>query len=190
VKTSDELLSVDYGGPTTGPSGTLEHHFAAELTWGRVTFVFGEAAGPSDPLRIVIEPTNSATLPAEAVRRIRLAGIRNKVAQRANHPLARMFAGVDPSSIEPWLENPRPGRRGRDDFEYALWASRYVEALDAGPRPIMRLLEAHPGHSAAMLRAILNKARHRGLLTPSEPGRAGGRLTQKGLDLLAQLDDV
>jgi hypothetical protein len=46
----------------------------------------------------------------------------------------------------------------------------------------------HPGHSAEMLRAILNKARKRGLLTESPKGRAGGWLTKKAEALLDETE--
>ena len=53
-----------------------------------------------------------------------------------------------------------------------------------GPPPIATLIEEHPGTSEASLRAILHKARRRGLLTSAPSGQAGGALTPLAIRLL------
>ena len=80
---------------------------------------------------------------------------------------------------------PKPGRKGRPDVEYAIWADRYVEAnRKSGGKPMPYLTERFPGYSTDSLRAILNKARRRGLLSAAESGKAGGHLLPKATELL------
>lgn len=84
----------------------------------------------------------------------------------------------------------RPGRAGRPDIDYAMWAERYVAAIEADPvTPIKHLVAAekaagrHTSESA--VKAIINKARRaRGLLTEAEPGKPGGELTPKAKKIL------
>jgi hypothetical protein len=89
-----------------------------------------------------------------------------------------------------WFQDVRrPGRRGRADLDYAEWAKRYVEAMARNPRaPIRQMVEddATKGvhRTDDEVRAHVNKARDRGLLTRSDPGRPGGELTPKAKQLL------
>lgn len=84
------------------------------------------------------------------------------------------------------LDRPRPGRAGRRDAFYALWAQRYVDALaETGGRP-MPVLTDRFHESAASIRAFLGKARALGLLTEAPAGRAGGELTSKARALLGE----
>lgn len=86
----------------------------------------------------------------------------------------------------------RPGRSGRPEVFYAEWAQRYVDALSQAPRtPIQWLIDAEEvagreRATAAQLRAYVNRARERGLLTASPPGKAGGELTSKARRLLRE----
>jgi len=91
----------------------------------------------------------------------------------------------------------RPGRGGRDDLFYAIWAAAYVERLLAGDRtPVRSLgedppieLEGAPSPlSRNTVRGILADARSRQLLTTAPPGKAGGELTTKASKILATLD--
>ena len=89
--------------------------------------------------------------------------------------------------LDPFIEVPKPGRKGRPDVEYAIWADRYVLAVHVtNGKPMPALESDFPGHTASSLRAILNKARRRGLLTAADPGKAGGKLTKKAIDLLEE----
>lgn len=106
--------------------------------------------------------------------------------------------------VERWLQDPwfvhhlgpawdrqvkRPGRAGRPDAFYALWAQRYVDALaiDAS-KPVKVLVDqgAAVGEhlTPQQVRWYLTEARKRGLLTPAPSGGAGGELTPKGAQLL------
>lgn len=80
------------------------------------------------------------------------------------------------------------GRRGKSDLFYAEIASAYVDLVgerDPIPRLRRRLEEKQGLHFAdATIRDFVNRARGRGLLTRSPPGRPGGELTSKALALL------
>jgi hypothetical protein len=95
------------------------------------------------------------------------------------------MAHLEPTSPEPFIDIRRPGRAGRPDWPYALWAVRYVEAVSENPlRPVASLATQFPGHSADCIRAILSNARKRGLLTAARNGVAGGDLTDKAKQVL------
>lgn len=83
----------------------------------------------------------------------------------------------------------RPGRAGRADLHYALWAHRYAQALDAEERsPVQRIIreeQAAGRHvTKGQVAGAMNRARARGLFTGAPPGKAGGKLTAKALRLL------
>jgi hypothetical protein len=83
----------------------------------------------------------------------------------------------------------RPGRAGRPDVFYAEWAERYVAALEVAPsRPIAHMVERAAARGEfwtdKQVRAYLNRARNRGLLTSPEPGRAGGEMTAEAVQML------
>ena len=83
----------------------------------------------------------------------------------------------------------RRGRQGRPDVDYALWARDYVAAIEADPRaPIKYLVGVEKAagryRTENEIRAYLNKARNRGLLTKASPGQPGGDLTPKAKILL------
>lgn len=78
----------------------------------------------------------------------------------------------------------RPGRRGRDDATYAVWAARYVKTCAAGSRrPIADLAKEH-GETTRSVRDRVQRARERGLLEGGIQGRPGGRLTKKAERIL------
>lgn len=78
----------------------------------------------------------------------------------------------------------RPGRRGRPEVEYAQLAAAYVANLHH-PAPVARVAR-DANLSVSQVRALLVAARRHKLLTPSPPGRAGGELTPKALQLLEE----
>jgi hypothetical protein len=85
---------------------------------------------------------------------------------------------------------PRPGRGGRPDGYYAEWAAVYVAALEESPSAPIKLIverKAAEGEyvTEAQVKACLNRARVRGLLTRVPSGqRSGGCLTKAGRALL------
>lgn len=97
------------------------------------------------------------------------------------------------------MRRRRPGRRGRTDSYYLVWAVAYVERLAAGSRrPVKDLTERPPkvirgyvsdgeATSEATVRDIIHQARVRGLLTGSPAGRPGGELTPKATQMLKHI---
>lgn len=79
----------------------------------------------------------------------------------------------------------RPGSRGRSDYFYAEWALRYTRALKAGPGPLERLTRDQ-NVSRSTIRGYIHEARRRGLLTDARQGKAGGKITVKGLQAVAR----
>jgi hypothetical protein len=88
-----------------------------------------------------------------------------------------------------WATNlaKRPGRAGKPDLYYALFAVEYVQLLDQ-PKPLIRLAKKRR-LSPSQARSILYEARRRQLLTdPPVKGRAGGELTSEAIDILRQYE--
>jgi hypothetical protein len=94
------------------------------------------------------------------------------------------------------MRRRRPGRAGRPDSFYLVWAVAYVERLKVGSRHPVKDLAEHPpkvvrGYisdadvtSEATVRDFIHQARERGLLTRSPKGRPGGELTPKAEQLI------
>lgn len=90
----------------------------------------------------------------------------------------------------------RPGRKGRSDLYFAVWAAAYVDLVERGIRTPIKELAANPPLPLApwsldgkasrhTIADIVAEARTRGLLTaPALPGRAGGELTERAKRLL------
>jgi len=92
-------------------------------------------------------------------------------------------------------EVARPGRAGREDVFYALWADRYVRALTKDPRRPVKVIcdeAAAAGEylTGQQVRGYLTEARskRRDLLTPAPPGKPGGKLTARAKKLLAEVE--
>ncbi len=93
----------------------------------------------------------------------------------------------------------RPGRAGRSDDFYAVWAVAYLERVRAGSRHPAKDLAARPpfrlkgdlpdagGASVNTVRDILQEARRRGLLSSPPRGTSGGELTEKAERILSKL---
>lgn len=94
------------------------------------------------------------------------------------------------------LERHRPGRAGRPDEFYLIWAVAYVQRISEGSRQPVKDLAQDPPESMARftsnrkrpsvetVRGFINEARDRGLLTRPPPGKPGGRLTAKAWKML------
>lgn len=76
----------------------------------------------------------------------------------------------------------RPGRRGHPDSYHARLAVEYETWLDSGERLAVLAERVHLTESG--LRAALNVARSKGLLTDAPRGRAGGEATERARRLL------
>ena len=92
--------------------------------------------------------------------------------------------GNPPMPPAEWAQTlaTRPGRKGREERDYAEVAARYVDAL--GSRTPIKELAEQLFLSDSQVRSVLNKARDRGLLTAAPKGKAGGKLTDKALKIL------
>lgn len=85
--------------------------------------------------------------------------------------------------------NTRVGKRRRDtDVQYAEWAQAYVDALIKSTTPIVTLSH-QSGLSVSRVRNLIHSCRQRGMLTsPEESGRAGGKLTEKAIKVLKEIE--
>lgn len=109
---------------------------------------------------------------------------------------ARQLLGGHGIKLGSEVVRRRPGRAGRTDSFYLVWAVAYVERLAAGSRRPVKDLTKHPpkvikGYvsdgnvtSGATVRDLIHQARVRGLLTGSPAGRPGGELTPKAKQML------
>lgn len=79
---------------------------------------------------------------------------------------------------------PRPGRRGRADEFYLPFIQAYLAAVTKRSSRPVQDAASRLGYPPSYVRDLLNDARERDLLTRPPPGRAGGRLTPKGEELL------
>lgn len=68
---------------------------------------------------------------------------------------------------------------------YARWAAAYADALARSPQPVADLAARH-NLSPSQIRNLMHACRRRGMLTASPPGRAGGELTQRAVQLLKE----
>jgi hypothetical protein len=96
--------------------------------------------------------------------------------------------GIDPDKA--FHAQRRPGRRGREDSFYALWAKRYLDRCATTRRPYAELAKEHKGYAERSIRDIVQTAKRRGLLVGGSQGRAGGRLSAKAERLLARMSDA
>lgn len=78
------------------------------------------------------------------------------------------------------------GRKGHPDIYYAQIAQHYVKAILAGSRKPIADLAQREHLSPSRVSELVVKARRRGLLSGSLPGRAGGLLTTKAKKLLRE----
>lgn len=101
-------------------------------------------------------------------------------------------SGLDSSQVERLTH--KPGRRGRPDVEYArigaIAEAVYLDPNQAFRSPnaeIARRLRSITGVtlSTSQIRDCLRRARERGILSPTTPGRASGHLTDYGRALLS-----
>jgi hypothetical protein len=101
-------------------------------------------------------------------------------------------SGLDGSQVEGLTR--KPGRRGRPDVDYARIAA-VAEAVYLDPNQAFRSPNAEIARrlrsiagvtlSPAQIRDCLRRARERGILSPTTPGKATGHLTDYGRSLLS-----
>lgn len=159
------------------------------LVEGQPQFPPGEWSKNQSLLR---EPERENGVTARLLREISLSEIFTEMRQQLKDAAPWMDES-DPLvadtklTQEAWEKRaPRPGRAGRSDAYYALWAARYVEKTGS-PRPVAELAEEH-GLKPAQIRDLVHTARVRKLLTKTGRGRSGGYLTAKGRAALTALE--
>lgn len=111
-------------------------------------------------------------------------------------PLMRQDGTVAPFSMPgvrklaqtAWGDFKRPGRAGRNEIEYAVLAAEYVELVNEGHgRNVNKILGERHHLSASQVTNLIRRATELDLKDkPPIPGRAGGELTQKAMDLLSE----
>ena len=139
-------------------------------------------------------PTNGPALTRRVLRDVplgefRLAELydrgagfhRRLIAERVAPEVMERFAAMAKALDE------RPGRRGRAGARTAPIAALYVDAVVEGGGSVGDLAK-RLHFSASTVRNLIWQCRDRGLLTPAPAGRAGGELTDKARDVLAQLE--
>lgn len=89
--------------------------------------------------------------------------------------------GIEAQAAE-FRDNRRPGKARREDIFYVQVGVRYLQLLATGSPTKLLASELHVSQSQA--RDLIHEARRRKLLTKTERGRAGGRLTEKAQRLL------
>ena len=162
--------------------------FYTKIEDAAVTTTIEIVDGKPLPIRIELTPDTDGFLSAKVFSRLGFSAIHREMKRDMGKPVVQsMLRGLgDTYWDEPFLDIPRPGRKGRNDLDYAQWAKKYVDALSENPRrPVAILAKENPGFSEKTIRAILYKCRsRRGLLTKAPKGKAGGELTNKCIELL------
>ena len=155
-----------------------------EFRWWEAEVKFRVNRGRREIEQLTIRPWGDPRrtvggITTELLRCVRLGEIQREV--------DRLLSGVvwpHAGFGEGFRDSPRPGRRGRSDVEYAEIAAVYVSKLNEPNPTVATATELE--YSPSAVGSMLHKARRRGLLTPSPPGQAGGELTRKARELLAQ----
>jgi hypothetical protein len=120
-------------------------------------------------------------------KRLSMPDIREAIQRDLENPDSAKW--LPASWFDTFTVMPRPGQAGRADMSYALWAKRYVDALDVAPRhPVRYLAEQYPGESEKAIQRRLTKAGERGILV-RQRGKVGGHLTETGKRLTQHLDE-
>ena len=97
------------------------------------------------------------------------------------------LTGEDGAFGSAWASWSRDARgRGRTDQEYVALAVRYFAKVQTCRRPVEDLAKV-TSKTPIAIRKALQRARGRDLLTEAASGTAGGRLTTKGMVVLAEM---
>jgi hypothetical protein len=137
--------------------------------------------------RIPAAPAPVEGITRRMLRDVPLGGFVVAMRTEANHSLDDLppiATGVVTAALERFAVIPRPGRSGRDDYDYATFAAMYVERV---PSPTAKAeLADELGLSPTQVGHLLYEARKRDLLTEAPRGKAGGELTDKARRLLEE----
>jgi hypothetical protein len=134
--------------------------------------------------RLIIEPWGNV-VPAGGITTRMLRQIRTGAIIASYRSAARALSFVLPDTAPDLSVSERVGRRGRDDRFYARWAAEYADAFTRSGHPVAELATRH--HlSPSQVRNLVHACRKKEMLTPAPPGRAGGELTARAIELLRE----
>jgi hypothetical protein len=134
--------------------------------------------------RLVIEPSGKVA-PFGGITTRMLREIRTGAIIASARMTGRVLASYLPDGAPDLSVSERVGRRGRDDRFYARWAAEYADALSRSPNPIAEMAGRH--HlSPSQVRNLVHACRNKKMLTAAPPGRAGGELTARAIELLKE----
>jgi hypothetical protein len=125
---------------------------------------------------LILGDAEPKELTARGLRSIPLAQIVAMLAQEAGDEgfWAGALAGMIRRRAEPYQgPQTRPGPKGHPADHYEQVAAAYRQALVDHPRAPMKALAAQLHVSDATVRRWVQRARDKGLLGPSVPGKAG-----------------
>jgi hypothetical protein len=134
--------------------------------------------------RLTVEPWGDVTPPGGITTRM-LRRIRTGAVIAAYPAAARVMALVQLGPAPDLSVSERVGRRGRDDRFYARWAAEYADALTRSGNPVAEMAARHD-LSPSQVRNLVHACRKRDMLTAAPPGRAGGELTARAIELLRE----
>jgi hypothetical protein len=134
--------------------------------------------------RLTVKPWGDVTPPGGITTRM-LRQIRTGAIIASHRAAARVIGILEPGAAPDLSVSERVGRRGRDDRFYARWAAEYADALTRSPNPVTEMAARH--HlSASQVRNLVYACRKRNMLSAAPPGRAGGELTARAIELLKE----
>ena len=167
----------------------LSIEFKSTTKKALITVVVAATIERPSVLSITVSDPDGGPLDVSVWSSLHLRPLLTEINEQLESPFLRytIERSGKPDWVDPFVATPRTGRKGRSDVEYAIWADRYVAAVyKTGGKPMPSLIADFPGYSDKSIRQILYNARlkKRNLLTKSEPGKAGGALTKKAIDLL------
>jgi hypothetical protein len=142
--------------------------------------------GIAEASRYTIDPIDAASKePAATVwRKLSVGAMRREIASAL--PLIAWTIGVEGGAA---YSPPRPGRGGHSRLLYAQKAEAFVQALERNPdAPYTELERVHPTIKKSKWHGWLKRAEQLGFLIdrpPATSGKAGGRLSDDAIRLLA-----
>ena len=123
---------------------------------------------------------------SEVLRGLSLSALHDSLG--TDNGSAEMLAlhGLDPDTD--FLASRRPGRRGRSDYFYAVWAELYVDKCKATRHPHAELVREYPDVDERASQHRIRVAGKGEALVGRASGRAGGQLSAKAKRLLERGD--
>lgn len=132
------------------------------------------------------EPATAVTNTA-LMQRLRLTALQEKIRDALEGDYGAVLLP------ETWHDNflsvPHPGRRGRPPVEYAIWARRYVRALEQDSKRPIQWLAGRFDMDPDKVSRIVNRATAKGFLDDRVAGKPGGCLSRAAKQLLKHVPE-